>query len=244
MRINRFFCPELTASSLGSHFALPETVHRHAIQVLRMKPGHQFRLFNGEGIECEAVLVDVQKRSSMVELGEVITVNNESPISVTLLQGVSKGERMDYALQKAVELGVTRVIPVVTERCNVQLSNGRGDKRHQHWQGVMISACEQSGRHLVPVLEEVTEFKEVLQELDVPCRLVLDPMATTGFTAIQQQDNVALLIGPEGGLSDDEIKLAQQAGFQPVRFGPRVLRTETASAAALAIIQALWGDLG
>lgn len=242
MRIPRFYCPVLEPTHTLCQ--LPEAAHRHAVQVLRLKLGSALRLFNGAGYECEATLDVVSKRESSAVINRVIESDNESPVTISLLQGVSRGERMDYALQKAVELGVTRVIPIITERCNVQLSNGRADKRMQHWQGVMVSACEQSGRTILPELADVTEFKDVLEQVNVPCRLVLDPLAETGFSSLAKQDNVALLIGPEGGLSDVEIEQAKQAGFQAVKFGPRILRTETASAAALAIVQAMWGDLG
>ncbi len=242
MRIPRFYCPELEPTQTMCQ--LPDAAHRHAVQVLRLKAGSVLRLFNGAGYECEATLDTVSKRESSVVINHIIESDNESPLRISLLQGISRGERMDYALQKAVELGVTSVIPIVTERCNVQLSNGRADKRVQHWQGVMVSACEQSGRNVLPELADVTEFKDVLQQVQVPCRLVLDPLAETGFSSLAKQDNVALLIGPEGGLSDTEIEHAKQAGFQAVKFGPRILRTETASAAALAIVQAMWGDLG
>lgn len=243
MRIPRFFCPELDTIESKQLFSLPDSVHKHAIQVLRLKAGNQIRLFNGRGTEYLCTLEQVSKRESSVLSDQALSVDNESPLTITLLQGISRGERMDYALQKAVELGVTRVIPVITERCNVQLSNGRADKRLQHWQGVMTSACEQSGRSVLPDLADVTEFKDVLDQVEVPCRLVLDPTAEEGFKTLAQQDDIALLIGPEGGLSDQEIQDAQQAGYTPVRFGPRILRTETASAAALAVIQAMWGDL-
>ncbi|MBE0440234.1 MAG: 16S rRNA (uracil(1498)-N(3))-methyltransferase [Gammaproteobacteria bacterium] len=242
MRIPRCYCPELKTTQ--THYQLPDSAHRHAVQVLRLKAGSVLHLFNGAGYECEATLEFVSKRESNVVINQIIERDNESPLKISLLQGISRGERMDYALQKAVELGVTNIIPVITERCNVQLSNGRADKRLQHWQGVMISACEQSGRTILPELADVTEFKDVIEQVQVPCRLVLDPVAETGFSSLAKQDNVALLIGPEGGLTDAEIAHAKQARFQAVKFGPRILRTETASAAALAIVQAMWGDLG
>jgi len=242
MRITRFYCPNLQAEE--HLFTLPPSAHRHAVQVLRLKQGDKVRLFNGLGLECDAELVEVTKRESQVSLGTVITIDNESPLNITLLQGISRGERMDYALQKAVELGVNRVIPVVTERCNVQLSGGRADKRLSHWQGVIVSACEQSGRSLLPSLTNVMQLDEALLEIDVLCKLVLDPLAATGFTEIAQQKKMALLIGPEGGLSEQEIQQANKANFQSIRFGPRILRTETATVAALAVVQSLWGDLG
>lgn len=242
MRITRFYCPELNLED--ELFRLPDTVHRHAVQVLRLKEGDTVRLFNGQGLEVEASIAELSKRESSVRLGRKIEEENESQLSITLVQGVSRGERMDYAVQKAVELGVNRIIPIQTLRCNVQLSGGRDQKRLAHWHGVMISACEQSGRGVLPELTQIMELDEVLNDNKARCKLVLDPLASVGFLSLEKQDDVALLIGPEGGLSADEIKQANDAGFQSVRFGPRVLRTETAAIAALAVVQTMWGDLG
>ncbi|NOQ94203.1 MAG: 16S rRNA (uracil(1498)-N(3))-methyltransferase [Methylophaga sp.] len=242
MRITRFYCPELNTEN--ELFTLPDAAHRHAVQVLRLKQGDVLRLFDGRGLEVEASLEHVSKRESSVRLGERLEVSNESPLDITLLQGISRGERMDYALQKAVELGVNKVIPVVTERCNVQLSGGRSDKRLAHWQGVMVSACEQSGRSVLPELTQIQSLEDVLSNNKVICQLVLDPLADTGFMSLEKHKDIALLIGPEGGLSEQEIEQAKGAGFQAVRFGPRILRTETATVAALAVVQTMWGDLG
>ncbi|PCJ32765.1 MAG: 16S rRNA (uracil(1498)-N(3))-methyltransferase [Gammaproteobacteria bacterium] len=242
MRTIRLYCPELNSDL--DEFTLPSAIHRHAVQVLRLKKGNRVQLFDGKGLEYNAEFIEVGKRESRVELKEKLQINVESPLDVTLLQGISRGERMDYALQKAVELGVNRIIPVETERCNVQLSSGRADKRLAHWQGVIVSACEQSGRSVLPSLTTIMSLEQALKASDASCRLILDPEATSGFTTIEKHDSIALLIGPEGGLSEQEINNAEQAEFQPVRFGPRILRTETATAAALAVIQTLWGDLG
>jgi len=242
MRITRFYCPELTTED--ELFSLPDAAHRHAVQVLRLKQGDSLRLFNGLGLEVDAELELVTKRESSVRLGKQLNINNESPLNITLLQGISRGERMDYALQKAVELGVNRIIPVVTERCNVQLSGGRSDKRLAHWKGVMVSASEQSGRSTLAELTNIMSLDDALNENKVLCQLVLDPLAEQGFTTIDKHDDIALLIGPEGGLSEQEIQQAKRADFQSVRFGPRILRTETATAAALAVVQTMWGDLG
>jgi len=243
MRTTRLYCPEIDDTS--DIFSLPVSAHRHAVQVLRLKQGAPLRLFNGSGLEVDVVLEQVSKRESSVRIIERVNVDNESPLYTTLLQGISRGERMDYAVQKAVELGVNRIIPVETERCNVQLSGGRSDKRLAHWQGVMISACEQSGRSIVPELMGVMSLEEaLLVETKADCRLVLDPLAATGFSSLDKQNNIVLLIGPEGGLSEQEVQLAKQADFQAVQFGPRILRTETATVAALAVIQTMWGDLG
>jgi len=242
MRISRFYCPELQTDA--ESFSLPAAAHRHAVQVLRLKKGDRLRLFNGLGLEYDAELIDVTKRESRVSLGTPLSIENESPLNITLLQGISRGERMDYALQKAVELGVDRVIPIMTERCNVQLSGGRSDKRLAHWQGVMVSACEQSGRSILPELTSIQTLEEALLDSPASCKLVLDPLANIGFTAIEKTEDITLLIGPEGGLSEQEIIQANNSGFQSVRFGPRILRTETATVAALSVVQTLWGDLG
>ncbi len=242
MRISRFFYPELNPKN--KTFTLPESAHRHAVQVLRLKKGAIFSVFDGQGVEYFATLESVAKRESTAILGEQIEEKNESPLIITLLQGISRGERMDFALQKAVELGVNKVIPVVTERCNVQLSNGRADKRLAHWRGVMISACEQSGRSVLPELSDVTSLEEAVSNNQDSNKLVLDPQAKVGFSSVGKQQNISLLIGPEGGLSEQEVQIAKDHAFQAVNFGPRILRTETAAVAAIAVMQTLWGDLG
>lgn len=241
MRIPRFYCPQLDSEQ--ALLDLPEHVHRHAVQVLRLKPGAIIRLFDGQGTEFEASLTEVEKRHSRAKLETQLENASESPLPITLLQGISRGERMDFAIQKAVELGVSTIVPVVTERCNVQLSRDRADKRLQHWQGVLISACEQSGRAFLPDLMPVTTLEQTLSTSDDALKLVLDPQAETGFHDLQPPARLTLLIGPEGGLSDNEISLAQAQGFTALKFGPRILRTETAATAALAVVQTLWGDL-
>lgn len=241
MRVPRFYYPDLDPEK--SLLELPDAVHRHAVQVLRLKPGALIHLFDGNGHEFEASLTAVEKRRSQVQLGQKLNQLSESPLQITLLQGVSRGERMDFAIQKAVELGVKTIVPVVTERCNVQLSQQRAQKRMAHWQGVLVSACEQSGRSYLPILAEVTSLEQALTHVSDDLRLVLDPAAKTGFHDLRKPSALTLLIGPEGGLSDPEIQLAQANGFTALQFGPRILRTETAATAALAVVQTLWGDL-
>lgn len=242
MRIPRFYCPDI--DDVTELLVLPEQVHRHAIQVLRLKPGAKLILFDGQGYEYTAELNDVGKRQSAAKIISKQKTDVESPVHTTLLQGVSRGERMDYSIQKAVELGVNRIIPITTERCNVTLAGQRAEKKLMHWQGVIVSACEQSGRSVLPHLDSISSFEQVLTAPLAGQKIVLDPTAETGFAAMQKVERVTLLIGPEGGLTDEEISLAKQAGFSATRFGPRVLRTETAAVAALAAIQSLWGDLG
>jgi 16S rRNA (uracil1498-N3)-methyltransferase len=241
MRIPRFYWPNLSWQQESE--ALPESVFRHAIQVLRLREGDVIQVFDGEGKEYEARLTHVEKRQARAECVSALAVNAESNLPVTLLQGISRGERMDFAIQKAVELGVNRIIPVVTERCNVQLKDKRQDKKWAHWQGVLISACEQSGRAMLPTLDNPMTLSEGLAQASSDLKLVLDPLSKTSFSELSMPDAVSLLIGPEGGLSEDEIQQAIKAGYTAIQFGPRILRTETAALAALAIVQATWGDL-
>lgn len=246
-------CPDLMRSlrfyyagpyQWDGDFVLPDSVFRHAIQVLRLKNGAVIQLFDGNGHEFMAQLTQVTKREAQAKLTGEIANQSESSLQVCLLQGISRGERMDFAIQKAVELGVQKIVPVISERCNVQLGGDRADKRWSHWQGVLISACEQSGRAVLPELAPVVDLNMALAKADSDCKLVLEPTATQRFNELAKQSSVTLLIGPEGGLSDAEITTAKQTGFTAIQFGPRVLRTETASAAALAIVQANWGDIG
>ncbi len=242
MRIPRLYCPDLVITS--EPIALPSPVVRHIVQVLRLKVGAIIQVFDGKGGEYEATLTYVAKREAMMQLGERIENSAESPLKMTLLQGVSRGERMDYALQKAVEMGVNHIIPVETQRCNVNLSQGRDAKRWAHWEGVIISACEQSGRANLPVLSPIMDLQTAISICNSALFLVLDPLAERGWQGLEAPESVAVLIGPEGGLDDKEIEIACEAGFERIRFGPRILRTETASVAALAVIQTLWGDCG
>lgn len=242
MRKNRFYAPG--PYTLGTEFELPDNVFRHAVQVLRLRSGAELELFDGLGQAFAAELTEVGRRQARVKLRHACNNQVESPLTLTLMQGISRGERMDYAIQKAVELGVNHIIPVVTERCNVNLKHERADKRLAHWQGVVISACEQSGRNTLPALHDIISFEAAITSCEDPCKLVLAPEATQGFTALPAQRQATLLIGPEGGLSEAELESALQQGFTGLRFGPRILRTETASVAALAIVQANWGDIG
>lgn len=241
MRIPRFYCPQLRPDE--TVLELPDSVHRHAVQVLRLKPGAAIRLFDGMGMEFDAELTEVEKRRSQVQLTGRLENPCESPLNITLLQGVSRGERMDFAIQKAVELGVSTIVPVVTERCNVQLKQDRAQKRWEHWQGVLISACEQSGRAFLPELAAVTSLETALSAEHSQLKLVLDPRAGQSFKELSPPQTLSLLIGPEGGLSEAELDLAIQSGFTALQFGPRILRTETAAVAALAVVQTMWGDL-
>jgi len=222
---------------------LPEDAFRHLVQVLRLREGDRFTAFCGDGAEYEATLTMVAKRSASARLGARREVDRESPLRLTLAQCVSKGERMEYTLQKAVELGVTAIVPLLSSRSVVKLDSERWDKKLEHWRGVVISACEQSGRTRVPELGPVQPLERWLADCIEPgLRLTLDPLAASGLGGLPAATSITLLIGPEGGLSEAETRMATGHGFRGLRIGPRILRTETAGVAMLAALQALCGD--
>lgn len=243
MRIPRIYVPAEFAT--GSTLVLPEQAANHVTRVLRLRPGAELVLFNGQGGEYRSVLTDVTKRGALVEVGEFDGYDAESPLSITLGQGVSKGERMDYTIQKAVELGISRVDPLITERTVVNLNDERRERRLQHWQGVAVGACEQCRRNVVPEVAPSEDLAHWLARSHVGLKLVLHHRGARRLGEFSRPEQaVTLLIGPEGGLSDREISMAQEAGFQPLCLGPRILRTETAAVMALAAMQVLWGDAG
>lgn len=229
----------------GATLALPEDAFRHWVQVLRARVGETATLFDGHGLEARVQLTRIGKRDADVLVEQVTAVDRESPLRLVLAQAVSKGERMDYTLQKAVELGVSEIQPLISERTVVKLDAERWDKKLEHWRGVIVGACEQSGRARLPLLHPVVRLGDWLAGPSVyDLRLTLAPTAARGLRELPVARSACLLVGPEGGLSDAEIAQATAAGWTPIRLGPRVLRTETAGVAALAALQALWGDLG
>lgn len=230
--------------SPGAEITLPESAARHAVTVLRLQVGDTLKLFNGGGGEYRANLVAINKREARVRVADFLATERESPVDITLALGISAGERMDYSLQKATELGVTAIQPLATERSVVKLAGERADKRLQHWQHVVISACEQCGRNRVPAVAPVQKLYAYLAAADRGKRLLmLSPNASTPLKQVVPTASAVLLIGAEGGLAPAEYEAAQASGFEAVSLGPRILRTETAPVAALAVLQALWGDL-
>lgn len=229
----------------GTEIPLPENVAGHLVRVLRLQPGDACVLFNGDGYDYDARLVAAGKREARAEILAARPVKNESPLRISLLQGIARGEKMDWILQKATELGVARIVPVDSERSEVKLDAARAEKRLAHWREVVVSACEQSGRAVVP---------EVLppQPLGRGAALregrgfLLDPVATQTLASLQGNPPGAcmLAIGPEGGWSPRDHEQLLAAGYEGLRLGPRVLRTETAGIAAISALQALAGDLG
>lgn len=242
MAIPRIHLPQPLAS--GRTVQLDERAQRHAVKVLRLKTGDSITVFNGEGGEFTASIEDTRRDGALIRIEDFIDCERESPLDITLLQGISRGEKMDFTIQKAVELGVNRIVPVTTERSQVKLSGDRLTKRMQHWWGVIIHACEQCGRNRLPALAEVQSLPACLGEHETQrLGLILDPFTDRTLATIQTGQAFSLLIGPEGGLSEAERELARSQGFQGVRLGPRILRTETAAVTALSALQCLYGDL-
>ncbi|MCK0104918.1 16S rRNA (uracil(1498)-N(3))-methyltransferase [Marinobacter sp. S0848L] len=243
MRIPRIFTD--SPLNVGSQCELDENAANHVGRVLRMQGGQELRLFNNDGCDYRATIIQASKKNVTVEVSGQEDNSTESPLKIILGQTLSKGDRMDYAVQKAVEMGVTTIVPLSTQRSDVKLKGDREEKRLRHWQQVAISAAEQCGRAKVPDIlpvMSVQEWLEYSQSCDL--RLVLHHRTEQSLNTLDKPANVALMIGPEGGLTADEIAQAERNGFLPVALGPRVLRTETAPVAAMALCQWLWGDIG
>lgn len=238
MRLSRFFID--APLGLGEH-ELPEAQAHYIGRVLRMVAGDPVQLFDGSGQEYLGSLLEVGKKRVSVKLDEQLAGQPDSLLKVHLGQGLSRGERMDWAIQKATELGVSEITPLVSERCEVRLKDERADKRLAHWRQVAISACEQCGRSSVPLIHPPQLLGDWLKSSDAELKLVLHPVAEP-LVSHAKPATLVFLIGPEGGLTEGEVEQAKAAGFQAARLGPRVLRTETAPVVALAVAQQLWGD--
>lgn len=239
----RIYCPE--PLSAGGHYTLTGDRHHHVARVLRLKAGAALTVFDGNGGEYSAVIEDVQRASTSLATGEFRDVERESPLRIRLAQGIGRGERTDFAIQKAVELGVASIVPLLTTRGVVRLDAQRAERRHAHWQSIVVHACQQCGRNRLPPVHPVVAFEEWLQDgRDDGLDVMLDPAAERSLEEIGYESGViTVLVGPEGGLDDRERDRAHAAGFRGARLGPRVLRTETAAIAAISAIQSLWGDL-
>ena len=237
----RFFIEQKLA--LGAQFLLPRGAARHAARVLRLVVGDTLQLFNGQGGAYAARIEHIRKDEVAVRVTAFEDTDCESPLQVLLAQGISSGERMDYTLQKAVELGVSAIQPIAAKRSVVKLAGERADKRVAHWQGVVNSACEQSGRNHVPTIAQPLSLANWLAQRPIGHLLFLSPEASARLADLPQPQGLQILIaGPEGGFEADEIAALESADAIAVRLGPRVLRTETAALAALAAMQVLWGD--
>lgn len=222
---------------------LPDNVVRH-LNVLRVKNTEEIVLFNGNGKSYPALPEVLEKRRASVRILREEATDNESPLNITLVQAVSAAERMDFTLQKSVELGVAEIRPVISERCVVRLSGERAEKRVARWQEIVVSACEQSGRNIVPKVLPLTTYVQALQQLpQETTKLLMSLNRAQKLSDIRPQSGkVVFMVGPEGGWTEKEEQQAFDAGFQSVTLGKRVLRTETASLAAIAAMQTLWGD--
>ncbi|MFH0352327.1 MAG: 16S rRNA (uracil(1498)-N(3))-methyltransferase [Chromatiales bacterium] len=228
----------------GGTLALPRACAEHLARVLRHRAGDAIVLFNGQGGEWEATIAWIRRAETAVTIGPHHAIERESSLRVTLAQGLARGERMDYTIQKAVELGVTHIVPIAARRSVVQLAEARAERRLDHWREVIRQACEQCGRNRLPAIEPVVDLPTWLARASSGVKVLL---ATAGETALSDltltEPQLTLLAGPEGGWSEEEVYAARQAGFLGLRLGPRILRTETAAVAALSAFNSLWGDL-
>ncbi|MDF1653855.1 MAG: 16S rRNA (uracil(1498)-N(3))-methyltransferase [Coxiellaceae bacterium] len=244
MKLTRVYCPRTLA--LGAEWTMDEKESRHIVQVMRLRAGDSLTVFNGQGGEYLAEVIGVHKRKAQIKIKQQYVGCPAPQMPIHLGQAVSRGERMDYAIQKSVEMGVSTITPILSERCGVKIDAERGAKRLAHWQGVAISAAEQSGRCEVPEILPICRYEQWLQQVESDRKWIAMPQS-------EWQDNVeasnekpqslTIAIGPEGGFTEQECQLALQQHFQPVQFGPRVLRTETAGVVAIAMAQRAWGEL-
>ena len=242
MRLTRVYVEEKLAT--GQTCVLQGSAANHIMRVLRLRDGDALTLFDGRGGEYAGRITGFRKDSVQVEVQEHRDVERESQLQLTLAQGISRGERMDWVMQKATELGVTRIVPVITGRTVVKLDEKQSARKVEHWRAIVIAACEQSGRNRVPEVTAPCVLAELLRDDDIHGhKLLLSPNGDLNARDLALTGRALLLVGPEGGLSPDEQELAIRHGFRQVRMGPRVLRTETAAIAALTILQHDYGDL-
>lgn len=243
MRIPRIYHPELI-HNLGE-VTLSDDASGHVGRVLRMQPEQELLLFDGSGFEYPALITQVSKKQVTVSISEKIERSSESPLDIHLGQVVSRGDKMEFTIQKAVELGVNTITPLISERCGVKLDPKRFEKKQQQWQKIVIAACEQSGRNRVPTVRPLMKLEEWCAEEYQGLKLNLHPRANYSINTLPEPvTKVRLLVGPEGGLSADEIEMTTNYQFEETLLGPRVLRTETAALTAITALQVRFGDLG
>ncbi|MFT3757156.1 MAG: 16S rRNA (uracil(1498)-N(3))-methyltransferase [Pseudoxanthomonas sp.] len=243
MRLTRCFIE--TTLTPGNDIALPDTAAAHLVRVLRLREGDACVLFNGDGHDYAARIVAAGKRETRVQILSATPINNESPLRIVLLQGIARGEKMDLILQKATELGVAALVPVQSERSEVKLDAERAAKRLEHWRSVVVSACEQSGRAVLPSITAPQPLAAAATSIDATLKLTLDPEGEHALASIPAPAPavIAVAIGPEGGWSPRDRDTLQSHGFIGLCLGPRILRTETAGLAAIAALQSRFGDL-
>ena len=243
MEENRFYHSENLELKLVVE--LGTQTHIHATKVLRLKVGDQFALFNGDSFDYVVKVIEISKHKTSVEIIDKYEVNHESPLKITLAQGIAAGDKMDWVIQKTVELGIESIQPLFTERSIVKLDRVRADKKLEHWRTVAISACEQTGRAIIPEILSPLPLSQWLsaQQKKNNLKLILTPSKAQNINQLEKpSSSIDFMVGPEGGFSDKEMALALNSAFIPINFGQRILRTETASIVALSIMQNLWGD--
>lgn len=228
--------------AIGGLFELDDNAFGHAIRALRLQQSDHLRVFNGDGHEYLAQLVHVSKKQAQAQILHSLHCDPLAPVVIRLGQVMSKGDRMDFTVQKATELGITHIAPLWSERCDIRLKGERLDKKCEHWQRVAISACEQSGRNAIPTIGTVCSALEWAQQSQANLRLLLHPHQQQPLHQQPAPASIDLLVGPEGGFSELEVSQLLAHGFTGLRLGPRILRTETAALAALSVLQYQWGD--
>ncbi|KKO49379.1 16S rRNA methyltransferase [Arsukibacterium sp. MJ3] len=241
MRMPRIYTPHALAT--GQQLPLDSEAANHVGRVLRMQAGQLLQLFNGDGHNYPAIITEVGKKQVMVSVTHTEENPVESPLHIHLGQAISRGDRMDFAIQKAVELGVSAITPLFTERCGVKLDGERLLKRNEQWQKIAISACEQSGRSVIPPVYPAMSLEQWLAQPTNSLQLTLDPRASATIKTLNANQHIRLVIGPEGGFTDHEVAATNRAGFTGIQLGPRVLRTETAALTAISALQLQFGDL-
>lgn len=244
MRIPRLYLPK--SLNAGEQVVLPKDAHNHLTQVLRLKPPHQLTVYNGEGGEYNAELCYVGKNKIGVEIKKFIDKTVESPLKIHLGQCISRGKKMDFTIQKSVELGITDITPIFSKRSQIKLDDKRAQKRLEHWQAIATCATEQCGRNELPVIHPPIKLSDWITARNTnETKLILQPSSSLRIRDLEFSDNypVTLLIGPEGGFNDQEFDMAIDSKFQGLSLGPRILRTETAALATLSALQARFGDV-
>lgn len=236
----RVYCQQ--PLTLQQTIELDEVAVGHVIRVLRLNDGDAIRVFNGDGNEYAATLCDVTKKRANAMVTEILSSDEQQPLALHLGQVISKGDRMDFTIQKATELGIAEITPLWSERCEVKLKGERLEKKLEHWRRVAISACEQSGRNLVPAIHAPQHFADWCKHCEADLKFTLHPHKQKPLSEYQTPQSLALLVGPEGGFSETEVEQSLSCNFYGLTLGPRVLRTETAALAALSVFQFQWGD--
>ena len=241
MRIPRIY--QSIPLTVGTTFVLDANATRHLAQVLRLTIGAEIDVFNGTGGEYRCYLTSIDKKTCTAEVLSFKNREIESPVSLHLAQSMVRGEKMDFIIQKAVELGITKITPLLSQYCNVNVKADRLDRKLEHWQGIVINACEQCGRNQLPIIMQPQTFQSWLKSVDEDVCLVLHPYDVETFAVSAQAKRIVVAIGPEGGFSEQEIRQLLDNHFAAMTIGPRILRSETATISALTLIQHRWGDI-